>query len=342
MNKSSLILVLILILVLVLVLGATAQTTVTFPLQSLGTTNNNATILVTPDVPPQVPFNFGPALAIYQPRTLTPTNGLATAALIPWGYTIRVAGWPRSAHIVVPTITSGSPPINVVTLINTNQFSPLQILYQAQYANGNSPISSNNLNYADGTTLADTTDTLYGNGSALNFSGSGYESLVIGTVATATGRDCVAFGNNSAAANDYTAALGYGANASGQQAIALGYDANASGGGDVALGYYASAASYASIALGMSTTAPGYQSIAIGSQADCPVDNAVEIGPGTANVSGWLHYNGYPVISPTGTIPSTSISGGISFTQPVWTNSAFTHGFYLLVTNGIIGGKVNF
>ena len=30
---------------------------------------------------------------------------------------------------------------------------------------------------------------------------------------------------------------------------------------------------------------------------------------------------------------------GISFTQPIWTNSAFTHGFYLQVTNGLIVGN---
>ena len=126
--------------ILLLLLGlnlASAQTTpVLFTLQSLTGTVNNRSILVHPDRA-QNPLVFGTNLLPTFDFTLQPSNGQILTNLVPWGYTITVSGWPRSAHIVVPFSTNV---INAATLINTNQFSPLQI-FQTPVLNGGSGIT---------------------------------------------------------------------------------------------------------------------------------------------------------------------------------------------------------
>jgi hypothetical protein len=47
-----------------------------------------------------------------------------TTNLVPWGYTIMLDGWPRSVHIVVPATNTV---VNAVSLINPNQYSPLNL-----------------------------------------------------------------------------------------------------------------------------------------------------------------------------------------------------------------------
>ena len=96
---------------------------VLFSLQSLTGTVNNRQITVTPDSI-QNPLFYGTNLLSLSPFTLQPVGGQAITNLEPWGYTIRVDGWPRSAHIVVPNDTNTH---NAVSLLNTNQFSPLNI-----------------------------------------------------------------------------------------------------------------------------------------------------------------------------------------------------------------------
>lgn len=112
--------------------SVTLPTPVLFTLQSLTGTVNNRGILVTPDVV-QNPLNFGTNLVSLIPFTLQPVNGQVTTNLLPWGYTIRVDGWPRSAHIVVP---NSSALLNAVSLINTNAFAPLNIFPAQPYTNG--------------------------------------------------------------------------------------------------------------------------------------------------------------------------------------------------------------
>jgi hypothetical protein len=123
----------------VLICGSALATPVLFTLQSLTGTVNNRSILVTPDTY-QNPLVIGTNLVSLAPFYLYPTNGSVTTNLAAWGYSIRVDGWPRSAHI---NVADGTNTVAAYTLINTNAFSPLQIFYS----------SSTNINNATGTNL---------------------------------------------------------------------------------------------------------------------------------------------------------------------------------------------
>jgi hypothetical protein len=109
--------------------GALAQsntngTPLLFSVRSLTGSVANRPILITPDTY-QNPLLFGTNLvSSFAPFYIQPVGGQVITNLQPWGYTIKVDGWPRSAHINVPSSTNV---INVVTLINTNNFSPLVI-----------------------------------------------------------------------------------------------------------------------------------------------------------------------------------------------------------------------
>lgn len=98
-------------------------TPVLFTMQSLTGQVNNRTILVQPDRV-QNPLVIGTNIIPIYDFTLQPAQGQVETNLAPWGYTIKVDGWPRSAHIVVPDQINV---VNAATLINTNQFSPLMI-----------------------------------------------------------------------------------------------------------------------------------------------------------------------------------------------------------------------
>jgi hypothetical protein len=105
-------------------LSAFGQTPVLFTMQSLTGQANNRSILVQPDRTPATPLWYGTNLVPVGDFTLQPIAGQVLTNLIPWGYTVRVDGWPRGVHIVVPNTSTIQ---NAVSLINTNQFSPLQL-----------------------------------------------------------------------------------------------------------------------------------------------------------------------------------------------------------------------
>jgi hypothetical protein len=113
--------------VLFLAAGIGWSTPVLFTMQSLTGQNNNRTILVQPDRV-QNPLVIGTNLIPIFDFNLQPVGGQVQTNLAPWGYTIKVDGWPRPAHIVVP---SGTNVINAATLINTNAFAPLNIYFQS-------------------------------------------------------------------------------------------------------------------------------------------------------------------------------------------------------------------
>ena len=108
------------------------QTPVLFPLVNLTGTANNRTIYITPDAA-QNPLWYGTNLVSLLPFPIYPIGGQVITNLTPWGYTFRVDGWPRGIHVVVPFSTNT---LNIVSLINTNQFAPLQILALANNATG--------------------------------------------------------------------------------------------------------------------------------------------------------------------------------------------------------------
>lgn len=89
------------------------STPVLFPLLGITGSANNRDITVIPD-PSRVPLIYGSNIVVLQTVTIHPLGGSATNNLLPWGYTIRVDGWPPAAHINVPNSTNL---INVTTLI---------------------------------------------------------------------------------------------------------------------------------------------------------------------------------------------------------------------------------
>jgi hypothetical protein len=116
--------------------SAVAQLTpVLFSMQSLTGQTVNRTILMQPDRTSATPLWSGTNLAPVSDFVLQPVNGQVITNLVPWGYTMKVDGWPRSVHIVVAV---GTVLTNVISFINTNQFSPLNI-YTATIIPTNAP-----------------------------------------------------------------------------------------------------------------------------------------------------------------------------------------------------------
>ena len=159
----------IILSVSILILGcasALPMTPVLFTLQTLTGTVNNRDILVVPDVI-QNPLVIGTNLISFYPFILQPVGGQVQTNLAPWGYTIKVDGWPRTAHIVVPDSTSV---INAATLINTNQFSPLIIYFSGGGSGSQTPWTSdidaaghslNNANALNATSVSAGSTNLY-------------------------------------------------------------------------------------------------------------------------------------------------------------------------------------
>ena len=115
-------------------------TPVLFTLQSLTGNVNNRSILVQPDRTPLTPLNYGTNLVPLGDFVLQPVAGSVQTNLLPWGYTIKVDGWPRSAHIVVP---NSSTVQLAALLLNTNQFSPLNIYYVGTATNVDNSTGTN-------------------------------------------------------------------------------------------------------------------------------------------------------------------------------------------------------
>ena len=130
---------------------AAAQTTpVLFSMQNLTGGVNNRTINLLPDTA-NAPTYVGTNLLSLSPIQLQPVQGQVTTNLVPWGYSLFVLGWPRPVHIVVPASTNT---LNVVSLINSNLYSPLT-LYQmtASGTKGITVTQSNNQVVIDGSGL---------------------------------------------------------------------------------------------------------------------------------------------------------------------------------------------
>jgi hypothetical protein len=121
---------------------AVSATPVLFSSQSLTGSVNNRSILVQPDRV-QNPLVLGTNLVPVFDFSVQPVGGQVITNLLPWGYTITVSGWPRSAHIIVPDSTNT---INVATLINTNAFAPLNI-YLTGSSGGGLPVTNNGVTW---------------------------------------------------------------------------------------------------------------------------------------------------------------------------------------------------
>ena len=150
--------------VLAIVTTARGQTTpVLFSLQSLTGTVNNRTVTLVPDTA-NAPFYVGTNLLVLTPLQLYPTNGVVTTNLVPWGYSMFVAGWPRSVHIVVPASTNT---LNVMSLVSTNLYSPVNF-----YTFVAAATNFANLNVTNSTSLDNGTITTDGQGDLTMGSGN--------------------------------------------------------------------------------------------------------------------------------------------------------------------------
>lgn len=108
-------------------------TTVLFPLQLMTGNKHNRTILIQPDISTNQIVN-GTNLVGLLPVTVTPTNGVGRAALLPWSYTVRVDGWPKSFHILVPDSTNTLNAVDLIT--NTVAIgTPVQLLTSVAVSN---------------------------------------------------------------------------------------------------------------------------------------------------------------------------------------------------------------
>lgn len=108
-------------------------TTVLFPLQLMTGNKHNRTILIQPDISTNQLVN-GTNLVGLLPVTVTPTNGVGRAALLPWSYTVRVDGWPKSFHILVPESTNTLNAVDLIT--NTVAIgTPVQLLTSVAVSN---------------------------------------------------------------------------------------------------------------------------------------------------------------------------------------------------------------
>ena len=135
-----------LILAVVLLYGASAplpaQTPVWFPLVGITGSGNNRDIIVIPDVSTNV-LIFSNKLAVLLPVVLHPVGGNVTNKFLPWGYTVRVEGWPKSGHMVVPNTNTVQNAVNLMT-------GALAMAYPVGTSSG----TSTNINNAAGSGLS--------------------------------------------------------------------------------------------------------------------------------------------------------------------------------------------
>lgn len=111
-------------------LGLQAQTTpIVFSAVNLGTSINNATIHIYPDQTDGTPLWIGTNLVQTQPFDIYLVNGTVTTNLAPWGFSFELDGWPRPVHVAAWTPTTNAT--SVTSLINTNSFSPLNLVINA-------------------------------------------------------------------------------------------------------------------------------------------------------------------------------------------------------------------
>jgi hypothetical protein len=108
---------------LLLTVCSAVATTVIFPVQSITGTANNQPVLVVPD---STTGQNGTNLLALSTQTLQPTNGVARANLVPWGYTLKIAGWPRTVHFNVNDTTNL---VSVLSLITNGlvSYSPVRV-----------------------------------------------------------------------------------------------------------------------------------------------------------------------------------------------------------------------
>jgi hypothetical protein len=98
----------------------------------------NRPVQVTPDVPTGTLVNASNFVGLV-PIVLNPVSGVVTQELLPWGYTLRVDGWPKSIHIQVPDSTNVQNAVDLVT--NGVSYYPVSTLPAGVVTNGQTNVA---------------------------------------------------------------------------------------------------------------------------------------------------------------------------------------------------------
>lgn len=106
----------------------------------------------------------------------------------------------------------------------------------------------------------------------------GTRSIVLGSDATASGKDTVVLGRKGNATGAYATSIGYGNTASGDNSVVIGVNSKASSGNAMAFGSSAKAQGWNALAIGASTTASGPNSTAIGTSSTASGEKSVALG----------------------------------------------------------------
>lgn len=98
----------------------------------------------------------------------------------------------------------------------------------------------------------------------LSGSTTGTRSIVLGSDATASGKDSAAIGRKAKAEADYATAIGYGNTASGGNSVVIGVNSTASAGNSIVIGSGSTASNQNGVAIGANVSASGSSSLATG------------------------------------------------------------------------------
>jgi hypothetical protein len=248
-------------------------TPVYFP--QIGTTGaaNSRDIMVIPD-PSTNQLVYAGNLVTFQTLLLHPVRGGTTNYLLPWGYTLRVDGAPRTSHIVVPISTNV---VNVIDLI-TNAVAIGYPITSGDFMTNGQNIAWSQI--GDGTASPKTTGQGAQFGTGANGTNTG---TAFGYYANAQNSG-VALGNFASAQNSGIAA---GVSALGDdEGIGIGYNIDGHGEGNIAIGH-----GFLGGPLG---TFPMRTSVPDG------MHNTAILGRGVATLEGALHWNQFPIVNSNG------------------------------------------
>jgi hypothetical protein len=267
------------ILLALLTASSLPATTVLFPLQVMTGSRVSRAILIQPDLSTNQIVNTT-NLVGQTPIVVWPTNGIGRAVLLPWSYTVRVDGWPRSFHIVVPDSTNTLSAANLIT--NSVSIGTPNIFGLGSVTTSNTTSVTFS---GDGTSTNPLAATASMSLNNVVLTGSNYLGSKISSGAplgiNPQGQYSVAFGIFPDATGYAAFAMGEGTTASGTASHAVGKGTTASGTYSMAEGNLTAASGYAAHAEGDSTSASGVASSAGGSNAHADHDNTFVWADGT-------------------------------------------------------------
>ncbi|MGN6321395.1 MAG: YadA family autotransporter adhesin [Dyella sp.] len=209
---------------------------------------------------------------------LVDPEGKPLAAVVYDSLTLDKATLGGSKGTILDNLAGGLIASGSMQAVNGGQLYTMQQTFQSKFDQLNSQYTS-----LDGrvTTIEQNGGGGGGGGGTPGYgpgSGTGDNSLVIGSGADASGDNSSAIGNDSVAAGKGSTATGNGANAGGDNSTAIGSGAKASGNNGTAVGSNSNASGSNSTAIGSGSTATGNNSVAIGNGSVADRDNSVSVG----------------------------------------------------------------